>query len=110
MSRKTIGEIIHLIRTWSFSRVTDIIEIILVGSQSKLGESEITKKGSDIDIIIVIQDNANPTLLMSELADIGLQESILFHPLFMSLEEKREKINISHYKNMYESGRRIFPT
>lgn len=109
MRSMTIGEVIQLIRSWAISRTTNIIEIILVGSQSKIKEVEALKEFSDIDMIIIIDNNSNPSSLMSDLADVGIQKSILFHPLIMTVNEKQEKLNIKHYKNMYESGKKIFP-
>lgn len=109
MATRTIGEVAKLLRSWSLHHYIDIIEVILVGSQANLQESDSPPQGSDVDLVILIHDNSNPEQLLSDLALLGLQNGVLFHPLIMTREELKDKQKIPHYRRMIKSGRRVYP-
>lgn len=109
MKLKTIGEIVDFLKAWAVDHSVDIIELLLVGSQADVLEYDSSQNRSDIDIVVMIRNDANPTELLSELAAAGLRLSILFHPLFMTEKERDEKLRIQQYRRMLDSGRRIYP-
>ena len=109
MAARTIGQVMELLKSWLLHHHMDIIEVILVGSQADLQESDLTSQGSDVDLVILIHDNSDPEQLLSNLALFGLQNSVLFHPLIMTREELTDKQKIPHYRRMIKSGRRVYP-
>ena len=109
MTLNTISQVIQLLKSWSLAHYADIMEIILVGSQSKLRDCDSLRQDSDFDIIVVIQDTSNVEAVLSDLVAIAVKESIFFHPLIMTKSELKEKLEILHYRTMLASGRRIFP-
>jgi predicted nucleotidyltransferase len=107
MKPKTIADIDTLLKHWAECHRDEIIEIILVGSQVNLGISDTLRPGSDVDLVILIRNDANSMRMMSELAGVGLEQMVLFHPIFMTRKEFRDKILIGQYKRMLKAGRRI---
>ena len=109
MKQKTIADIVHLVKNWSRSHCGEVIETILVGGQAELMGCDTLRPGSDVDLVITIRDNADSRTLMFELAAVGLEQSVLFHPLFMTRKEWNEKMLLDRYRKMLKSGKRIFP-
>ena len=109
MSHGTIGTIIACLKAWALGHHPNIIEVTIVGSQAQVPESESPCAKSDLDLFVLVKPDVDPRILFSELAAIGLEYSILLHPLIMTKDEWNQKVRIDHYRKMRDSERRIYP-
>jgi predicted nucleotidyltransferase len=85
------------------------MEVFLVGSQAQFEELNLSLRDSDVDLLILVNDDKNTDLLFSELSRLGLTNSILFHPLIMTKHEFHAKLQIAQYGMMLRSAKRIYP-
>ena len=109
MTDKTIGQCVEVLCAWAEEHDRELIEVILVGSQAPLREDAALRAGSDIDVVVVVTDDADQRQLLATLAAVGLQHKVLFHPLLMTSKERRDKLRMPHYGEMMSSGHRIYP-
>jgi len=93
--------------------ISDIIEngrelefinkIILFGSQV----NKLSKK-SDIDIIIIIDDENNRKLITKKIAMTSLNYNMLIHPIILTADEFIKRKNMKNYQQLLSNSKVIY--
>lgn len=96
----------EIIISWGQEKKATIKEIFVIGSMASTNNYN-SKKKSDFDLLIYLDNSADKNELYKELSIFGLETSILIHPLFIYESEIEYKQTLPLYKKAMEKKRKI---
>jgi hypothetical protein len=96
------------ITKWGAMNRAVVKQIYVIGEYGRRKKREAPTKKSDFDLLIFLQSDEVPDTCYADLADIGLANRVLIHPLFILEKDKRAKLNINEYSEALREGRRIY--